>query len=218
MKSMEVLERWLHSPAGDAFNRGEQQKIRERRVNLVTSIEKFRKHLEREACERNPQITEARERLNRAEKELEQARADLQDLQTESFGVSVNGGHQLSLLENELRSSADPQIDEFLAELWEIEQKILEKLDTTETLSQPDRFTGRRHLIVRSNATSISKGVNAIREIRKKAEALKLAIIDDVEKELLSLKRSIPEIDGIERFEYPIVNPLAETTGVKFKT
>src|SRR5262249_13415536 len=135
--------------------------------------------------------------LNREKLELAEQFAavvnEIRMLDNARLSCSLDTSKQCDALRSELARSASPRTASFLSELVELESKAR---DAVVTRSYQERFTNRR--LLSSNEPSVSAHLEALREARRAAEALKLVAADDddVRRAIDELKSSIPEIES----------------------
>ena len=105
---------------------------------------------------------------------------------------------QRSVIERELRNSADPAIDEFIARHCDLllEGKSWFK-SWTETVQTLD---GTKYLD-RGNSREVAARLAGIRLAIEKAEALKLVAIADVSADLAKIEVAIPFLDSVSQEE-----------------
>jgi hypothetical protein len=115
-------------------------------------------------------------------------------------------GLKISQLEHEIRLQAPEVIDEFICELLAESDRTRLKVRESERRSTPNWRSGKRKIVVTTNAPTVEKRVAAIREAIERANLLKLEAlpIEEIVARLQALQESLPEISDTEIIVDPV--------------
>ena len=190
-----VMKQVMASPMGVKITAEAKRKIfQERRVlvaqreQLEADFEKRRPGLEK-ACDAASLTLETR---REALKEAERAHAEAVFARSSAAtAVDFARDRQINV---ELRSTADPGIDDFLVELRA-------RAETVRQLSaaageEIDVARGTRRVL--SCRPAILRTLVAITAARQAAEDLKISAVEDVDEAIATLRAAIPEVGGPE--------------------
>jgi len=166
------------------------------RKELAASIRKIEAQRDADLAKISPELEAASKREAAARKEFAAATNGLSCLRRRRSAVGDVARRKIGQLEQELRSSADPRIEEFVKQTHAMEQAVYH-VPTQEKTEATDRPSGRWGVVAKifSNRKSIEQRIEAIRSARQAAESLKLQAGNDVAEAIAKISETIPAGD-----------------------
>lgn len=184
----QVLERFLKSDVGARIVAELNTEQLERRHALVREIGEERKRFADLSTWLDHAVAIAEKRHETAQAALSEAVAELQGAATRKLSAIFDCDNAIARRERELFASADPRIDDFLRELSKL---YSETAATFQALERTDYSYAIPRLEVHDNGDVIKPKLQRIRSAREKAEAFRLAAIDDIAAELNALREFV---------------------------
>ncbi len=165
------------------------------RGELAREVAELRRQRDRDLPELAKRHQKAQVRLQAARDTLAEARRLENAAQSASMSARSRFEHRIYALEGQLRASADPAIAEFIGELDEL------VLAGRAVKPETAKYGPQRSKEV-SNHEGVVARLEAIREARKQAEALKLEVIssDEVAARIEAIRVSIPDVPPPEHY------------------
>jgi hypothetical protein len=172
-----------------------QQTLEQRRA-LVAEIAEIRAAAVRESRRLAEEFDKAEGRVREAKATLREAEKAYGQALQAKLGYSHQVSGEIARREQKLRDTADPAIETFLSELQQREEDICRGVLTVEMAGKRNIVTDKRQPVVYSNAPSSTAALQALREARAAAQALKLEpfTAQEVQNRLAALRETIPAV------------------------
>jgi len=203
-KDLNRLLEWVNDhPLAQKIIEEKRGEIRQKRRAVIEEIKRLeaeyqpkKKDLTAAAKQAEAGWKEAREDLLKAELSLGQANWNLRD-ETGTFQTRI------ALLKNILRDTASPLIDDFIADMQTMYDKVRHDIrESTFDGVKTDIFTLQRKYILRTNIRAVERCMSYIREVIQKAEALRFTDQpENLEEMFDSWRSNIPSIETMEEVE-----------------
>lgn len=191
---MRIVERTLdvlsRHPAVQKMINEEDERERKRRASLVERARKLREEEARTMPALEERKREATAAVEAARKALEAAKADLRRASGEAASASARFDREIAGIHRELREMAHPSIAEFIAECRRHLGEALNRFATD--VRAVRMLDGSYRSEVVSNGAAIRADREKINAAIEAAEALQLAAVADVAKELAAIRATLP--------------------------
>lgn len=191
----EVPSWFLKTKAGAELiseHENEQSAIRKQ---LVAELERLTEDRQSKIPAETERIEAARTKHEAATAKAEQARSALQAAIAERSRTNFEYDRQVSQIQNQLRETCDPAIDEFIENMKALgDSERLTPIDVEEQPTWDPRRIQQRFKRTASNHGSIIRRLEAIGAAINAAESLRLSPAVNVAEELEQLRQGLPAI------------------------
>lgn len=190
-KTADTLLKLSRSDLAARLAAEEAEESRVARQKLIDENDELRATAKREGEIAAKAYYAAVAEMNRAFQAYETARIRAAQLEGEwSQGASHRANRKIDANLHELRKNADPAIGSFLKHLdaqetaWRLNGVISREIDI-------GSYSGAKEII--TNAPKVLAGIEALRELRRKAEQLQVTVAGDAAQALADLVAALPE-------------------------
>ena len=190
-----VLEVLKDTPIGRKLEEQRRTEQHATRAVQVKALAEAKDRRERELPPLQADAELAKANVLQARLTLQQAESIWRQKQVAVASLDSEIVRTLESLQATLRASADPQIAQFMEEMWTLfhHNRHIPSQSRTE-FGELNVATLKRNKTIVTNTSSIEARLNAIRAAIRSAEALQVADIEDVAGALNKLRASIPPI------------------------
>jgi len=156
-----------------------------------------REQIRADETERRPSLEKTledkRKKLGKTEAAKVVAEEEVQTAYNALRRLSLSSDHQVGLIDGELRTSADPAIDDFIRELADMGDATRKmRPRSQEAVVNRDEFNRPIFAISHSSRPSILARMSAIREAVQTAEVLRLQAIENLPAAIDAIRQGIP--------------------------
>jgi hypothetical protein len=174
MNSAATVAALLATPAARALVVDREKKVAAERTRNANAMEMLQADAAESYHAHIPKMEAAMDKVHKLESALRAARGELGQILRDRGVESWRADLHLSALENELRKTSDPQIDEFLRELEDAAGATMRATPIPDGRVLVNQNTGKKTVVNDRPLVTARMRLEAIREARAKAEGLKL--------------------------------------------
>lgn len=202
MGRFNTLPSWfLGTKAGKAAQAEAEDQLQDERHWIVSEITRIRSESDTELKELDRARDAAVAELHEAAKRHRAAKLASELAENAPVSIRISRDHQIAALQQQLRLSADPLINEFVDSMRALWEKTRHR--DFERVDYGPELLGKSRPSV-NNQKSIVARMASIREVLLEAEAMKVLVDDvDVPARLDELRATIPSIEPAEAFLPP---------------